>query len=153
MLQIPRRVEYALRASVYLAQQCPMEVIPFREIAASIDVPGEFLSKVLRQLANAGIVNSLRGANGGYHLARPATEISFLDVVEASDSPVAINDCSEKGVGCFRSTECALKDVFNRAEAAMVEVFANTSLSDLAHPASRLATWASPQSILAVAET
>lgn len=132
MLQISRKVDYALRAAVYLAGCDPERMVPFREIGETQDVPREFLAKILRSLVCAGVVDSQRGANGGYRLSRPASEITFLQVLEAADGPIALNECCESGIGCARAKLCSMERVWNEAERAMKNVFAGVRLSDLA---------------------
>lgn len=132
MLQISRKVDYALRAAVYLAGCDPERMVSFREIGESQDVPREFLAKILRALVCAGVVESQRGANGGYRLSRPASEITFLEVLEAADGPIALNECCDSGIGCSRAKLCSMERVWNQAERAMKEVFRGVRLSDLA---------------------
>lgn len=132
MLQIPRRVEYALSAVLSLSRAPELEWLSFKDIAASNEIPRDYLAKILRSLVDAGIVDSKRGANGGYKLARPAHDVTFLEVIEAADSPVAVNHCTEQGAGCCKQRDCAMAVVWQRAEDAMRTVFAGTTLGDVA---------------------
>lgn len=75
-------VEYALRAMVQLASQSP-GACTTKQIAAKTKVPGAYLAKVLQSMRRAGLVNSRRGVGGGVNLARPAGQISLLDVIDA----------------------------------------------------------------------
>ena len=68
VLQVPRRVEYALRAVILLAQKRDSGPQSFRDVASELDIPSEFLAKILRSLVRSGIVRSKRGAAGGYEL-------------------------------------------------------------------------------------
>lgn len=131
MLQVPRRVEYALRAIVTLAGASPGERLSFKDIADTHDIPRDYLAKILRQLVDAEIIESRRGANGGYRLARSPADVSFLEIIEAADSPVAVNLCTENGIGCCHSADCVLATVWQRAENAMRDVFATTALADV----------------------
>lgn len=131
MLEISRRAEYALRAALHLARQPGDRLISFREIAAAEDIPANFLAKILRDLVDAGIARSSRGASGGFSLARSAWEVTFLDVLEAADSPIALNSCTDHGDGCERSARCSMAPIFQRAEQAMLDVFRETRLSDV----------------------
>jgi Rrf2 family protein len=132
LLEISRRVEYALRAAAFLAARPADSVTSFREIAASESIPANFLAKILRDLVDAGIARSSRGAAGGFSLARPPEEITFLEILEAADSPISLNDCTFNGDGCVRSTDCRMAGVFRRAEGAMLDVFRRTTLRDIA---------------------
>lgn len=131
MLQVSRRVEYALRAAIFLARREPGEIVSFKEIAEREGVPRDFLAKILRSLVDAGLVRSARGASGGFALARNADQISFLEVIEAADGPVALNNCCDAGPGCGASRSCTMADIWRRGESAMLDVFRTTRLSDL----------------------
>ena len=131
MLQVPRRVEYALRAVILLAQKRESGPQSFRDVASELDIPSEFLAKILRSLVRSGIVRSKRGAAGGYELARPADEVSFLDVIEAAESPIALNLCTEHGDGCAMTASCTMSAVWQAGERAMLDVFRRTMISDL----------------------
>lgn len=149
MLQISRRIEYALRAAVHLARLPEGQRVSFREVAAQEDVPGDFLAKILRSLVDAGLAESTRGPGGGFALAKSANDISFLDVIEAAEGPIALNRCCDAGIGCERAGDCTLESVWKRGERAMLEVFRSTRLADLALtasvPASPPATQPTPQ--------
>lgn len=84
--------EYALRAAVRLAAS-PERLLPSAEIAAQTQVPPDYLIKVLRTLARAGVVDALRGLRGGYRLSRPAHEVTVLDVVSAVEPLRRIERC------------------------------------------------------------
>lgn len=141
MLQVSRRVEYALRASIVLAGRVPGERLSYRAIAALEGIPEEFLAKILRALVDAGVATSTRGPNGGFALAREPATISFLDVIEAVDGPVALNACCDRGVGCDRVSSCVMDHVWRKAEHAMLQVFRQTTLADVS-TAPSLTAWA-----------
>src|SRR3569623_1696090 len=80
-LQISRKVDYALRAMIYLASVPADRIAPLPEISQRMNTPEDFLAKILKTLADQSLVRSTRGAHGGYQRARAAREISFLDVI------------------------------------------------------------------------
>lgn len=131
MLQVPRKVEYALRAVLHLARQPSDRRSTFRGIADEESVPREFMAKVLRDLVDAGLVHSVRGAGGGFQLARPPEAITFLEVIEAVDGPVAINVCCDAGEGCDHVDICSMHPVWRAGEEAMLAVFRTTRMSQL----------------------
>ena len=92
-LQISRKIEYGLRAMVCLAAQPPGALVPFREIARRMDVPEDFLAKILKTLVGRGLVASVRGSRGGYRLTKPPKEITFLNVIEAVEGPFVVSLC------------------------------------------------------------
>ena len=80
LMQIPRKIEYALRAMIHLADH-PDGVARGTEIATQEHIPKYYLEKVIRDLMRGGLVRARRGPGGGYHLARPPETISFRDVI------------------------------------------------------------------------
>jgi Rrf2 family protein len=131
-LQISRRIEYGLRAMVCLAAQPEGRVVPFREIARRMNVPQDFLAKILKQLVTRTLAVSTRGAHGGYRLARPAREISFLEVIEAVEGPVVVNLCQDGHDSCRMSRGCTLYGVWKRGQERMLEVYRTATLDQLA---------------------
>ena len=88
LMQIPRKIEYALRAMIHLADD-PDSVARATEIAREEHIPKYYLEKVIRDLMRRGLVRARRGPGGGYQLARAAATISFRDVIEAVEGPGA----------------------------------------------------------------
>jgi Rrf2 family protein len=131
VLQIPRRVEYALRAILRLAEAPSNQRLSFKEIAELEDIPQDYLAKILRCLVDGGVVTSRRGANGGYTLARSPEDITFLDVMESADSVVSVNVCTSSGDGCSRTSDCAMASIWQRAEDAMRSVLGGTTIADV----------------------
>lgn len=151
VLQISRKIDYGLRAMIFLASVPRAELTPFREVARRIDVPEDFLAKILKTLADAGLVNSQRGQGGGYALAKDPREISFLDVIEAVEGPVMVNVCLQDGDAggdhdaCSVASSCTMLSVWREGQDRMLEVYRSRSLADLAPgsasvPAMRLPT-------------
>jgi Rrf2 family protein len=92
MTRIPRRVDYGLRAVIYLSVQDPRKCCSITEIAKQYGVPKEFLKKIIQDLIRCGLIKkSKRGACGGYTLARSPEQISFYDVIAALEGPIAVN--------------------------------------------------------------
>lgn len=130
--QISRKIEYGLRAAVFLASRPLEEVVPFREIAQRMDVPEEFLAKILKRLVAQQLIRSTRGARGGYALARPARDITFLEVIEAVEGPVQVNVCQESHDSCKLSNSCTMYGVWKLGQERMLEVFRTVTLDTLA---------------------
>lgn len=131
-LQISRKIEYGLRAMIFLASQPPERVISFREIARRMDVPVDFMAKILKTLVVRKVVRSTRGAHGGYSLARPSREISMLDVIEAVEGPVRVNVCQDGHHGCKLSRSCTMYGVWKLGQERMLEVYRAATLDQLA---------------------
>ena len=133
-MQISRKIEYGLRATLFLASVPEGEVVPFREIARRMGVPQDFLAKILKRLVQNQVVRSTRGARGGYRLARPAAEVSFLDVIEAVEGPLTVNRCTSGGEhrGCDFSMTCTMLSVWKLGQERMLEVYRAATLDKLA---------------------
>jgi len=132
VLRISRKIDYGLRAMVYLAAIPEGTVVPFREIARQMDVPEDFLAKILKTLVDQGLVRSTRGPHGGYKLALPSTEISFLDVIEAVEGPVALNVCLDGDDACGRAPHCTMVAVWREGQDRMLDVYRQAKLATLA---------------------
>jgi Rrf2 family protein len=134
-LQISRRIEYGLRAMLYLASQPPGAVVPFREIAQKMDVPEDFLAKILKKLVGEKLAASSRGSHGGFALARPASEITFLDVIEAVEGKVKVNLCTDDHAehsACSFTGACTMLSVWRLGQERMLEVYRHARLDKLA---------------------
>lgn len=131
MLQIPRKVDYALRAVIYLSLQDPGKSCSTSEIAEHQNIPRKFLEKITQELIRGGLVRSKRGPDGGYSLARPPREISFRDVIEVVEGPIAVNLCLDMPAKCDHLSKCTMLGVWKEVQEKIVEVFNRTTLADL----------------------
>ena len=94
MLSISRQTDYACRVILHLAMLPPGERATTQDIAKRRLIPRALVRRVITQLANAQLVTTARGSNGGLSLARPPKEISLLDVVQVMEGPLALNACA-----------------------------------------------------------
>ena len=106
------------------------------EIAAAIQVPVPTVSNILKILARGGLVVSLRGAKGGYLLARPAERISLADIIHAMDGPIGMTECSVTPGLCVQETGCAVRANWQRINQAVIGVLQNITLAEMINPAS-----------------
>ncbi len=118
-MQITRQADYAVRAMVYLAQRG--ERAATGQIAKEKSIPPSFLAKIVSQLSVAGLLETSRGARGGVSLAKPPHEISLLDVVEAIDGPILLNDCVGDGTSCEYDDSCPLRPVWCDAQKMLLD--------------------------------
>lgn len=135
-------VEYALHCLFWIADS-PERPPSSRDLAEIQGISPTFLKKILPKLEKAGVVKSTGGIRGGYRLARPANAITVLDVIDAVEGPKRLFDCQEIRGRCALfegeppkwSTQgvCGIHAVMLRAEKAMREELAKTSLADLHH--------------------
>jgi len=131
-MQITRASDYAVRVMIHLASLPLSSTIRQSELSKATEVSGHFLSKVLQQLVRAGLIRSQRGAGGGYALAIAASSVSLMDVVEAIEGPVRLNQCLEEGPSCDRKVWCPAHRVWAEAQAAVTNVLAGASMAELA---------------------
>lgn len=96
LMQIPRRIDYGLRAVIYLSVRGE-KWCSITEIAKQQEVPPKFLEKIIQDLMRCGLIKSKRGACGGYTLARSPEQISFYDVIEAIEGPIAVKRTNRNG--------------------------------------------------------
>ncbi len=120
-MQITRQADYALRAMVYLAQMKPNERAATKKIAETKDIPPSFLAKIISQLSIAGLIHTSRGARGGVVLAKPASQISLLEVVEAIDGPISLNDCTVSPGNCTHEGDCPLHDIWEETQHELIQ--------------------------------
>ncbi len=131
LMQIPRKIEYALRAMSHLGD-CPSGVVRGSEIARLEQIPKYFLEKVIRDLMRHGLVRSRRGPGGGYQLARPSENISFRDIIEAVEGPITLNICTDGSTLCGLQPTCRMFRVWEEGQRVLLEIFSHTSLADIA---------------------
>jgi len=131
-MQITRASDYAVRVMIHLASLPPGLKVRQAELSQATDVSGHFLSKVLQQLVRSRFIRSQRGSGGGYVLAISANSVSLLDVVEAMEGPVRLNQCVEEGPSCERKLWCPAHQVWVQAQAAVVNVLRGASMASLA---------------------
>ena len=118
-MQITRQADYAIRAILYLAQLGPDEKASTSQIAEEKDIPLSFLAKIIAQLSVAGLLQTMRGARGGVTLARPAKDINLLEVVEAIDGPIQINECVNDSYQCSQHG-CPMRGIWQDTQADLV---------------------------------
>ena len=137
-MRLSKRGEYGLRAMMALAVPGPdgkPPVLQIREIAEREQMPGKFLEQILLALKNAGLLHSKMGVGGGYHLARPAAEISLGQIVRVLDGPLApvkcVSQMAYEPCGCPDEETCGLRLVMGDVRNAISEVLDGTSLADV----------------------
>ena len=131
LMQISRRVDYGLRAIIYLAGQSPERCCSTAEISMQRGIPKKFLEKIIQDLMHTGLIRSKRGPCGGYALARSPNEISLHNVIEALEGPIAVNACMDLLTGCDQLSRCAMVGVWSEIQRKVTEVFTQTTLADL----------------------
>jgi len=132
-MHVSARADYALRAVAELAGVASNERLKRDVIAARQNIPVEFLESVLLALKHAGIVQSQRGASGGFRLARPPSEISLADVIRAVDGPMTDVRGDRPETLEYVGPAERLQDVWIAIRASLREILEGTSIDDLVH--------------------
>jgi Rrf2 family protein len=103
-----------------------------QDIAKKRLIPRAFVRRVITQLANAGLVSTTRGLNGGLELARPASEISLLQVVEAIEGPLGLNACVLNPQACPLMQVCSVHETWVHTRAVLAEELSKSTFDKLA---------------------
>jgi Rrf2 family protein len=130
-LELTHRGSYAIRAVLTLARADGDEVVPARRIAKEMDIPVRFLPQVLGDLSRAGIVEARLGRAGGYRLSKPASSISLLDIIEASEGDARRQSCVLSGKPCDGAEPCDVHEMFYEAQEAILQRLDDVSVADV----------------------
>ena len=130
-MQITRQADYAVRAVLHLARMGNTERAATSTVAREQNIPPSFLAKIISQLSIAGLLHTSRGARGGVTLARDPAEITLLEVVEAIDGPIQLNECVGNDGVCTFDDNCPIKPVWCNAQEELVNRLKSTNFADL----------------------
>lgn len=130
-MQITRQADYALRAMLYLARNYNSQRAATSHIAQAQHIPPSFLAKIISQLSIAKLINTSRGARGGVMLARPPEAITLLEVVEAIDGPILLNECTNDPDLCPFGENCPIHSIWCDSQKQLVEQLKATNFGTL----------------------
>jgi Rrf2 family protein len=119
-MQITRQADYAIRAVRYLAKQGKDTRVATSTVAREMKIPPSFLAKIISQLSIAKVLKTSRGARGGVSLSREAKDISVLDVVEAIDGPILLNECVGNTNPCVFQEDCLVHPIWHEVQESLV---------------------------------
>ena len=136
MLRVTKLTDYASVVLTVLASD-PAAVLSASELAerAGLEVPT--VAKLLKPLAQAGLVEGFRGANGGYKLARDAADISLVEIVEAMEGPLGMTECSVHAGQCGIEDSCGVRANWRRINDVVADALRGVSLAQMLAPAPR----------------
>jgi len=131
-MQLTRQADYAIRALLHLSEEGTGAVVQTKEIASSEGIPEKYLPTIMRTLARAGLVRTLRGNQGGVLLARKPGEINLREVIEAIEEPIVLNRCLRSDGECSRESFCPVHPVWDRIQQSLTDKLEATTFADLA---------------------
>ena len=135
-MKLTSRGHYGLRAMTELARAYGGGPIAVADIAHSENLSEAYLEQLMGLLRRAGLVESIRGARGGYRLTRHPSAVTVGEVVRALEGPIAPVECASEAVGpgcCERVSDCASRQLWQKVRDSIVTVLDSTTLADLCH--------------------
>ncbi len=143
MLRISKKLDYALVVLVYLARSRGRKLLSARDISSLFQLPLPITAAILKVLARAGIIESIRGARGGYTLTHTPESVTLAMIVEAVEGPLNLADCVggapvRRKRKCLLSARCPMTHPIRRLHEAVFSILAGVTLAQLAHDAAPL---------------
>jgi Rrf2 family nitric oxide-sensitive transcriptional repressor len=135
-MRLTRFTDYGLRTLIFLALK-PDALASIAEIAAAYRISESHMTKVIHALGQAGLIDTLRGRNGGLRLARPAAAIGLGAVVRATEPELALVEC-QAGCRCVIDDICPLRSIMDEATSALLGVLDRYTVADAAGPGSEV---------------
>ncbi|MBQ8536747.1 MAG: Rrf2 family transcriptional regulator [Clostridia bacterium] len=129
-MKLSTKGKYGLYAMYYLASQAGEGPQPLRAIA-EMNVPEQYLEQLLGSLRRAGLVTTVRGAQGGYQLSRPPGEITVGDIIDATEGPLTISDCLSDTESCHKSGQCPARKVWESLSNSINALLQSITLQDM----------------------
>jgi Rrf2 family protein len=126
-----RNGDYSVRAVLDLARHYGKGRRKNHEIAASMQIPRAYLSRILANLVRCGLLSALAGRDGGYELSRPPSRVRLLDVVEAAEGNIELQECLLRGIPCGKSPTCPVHEAWSEAQQAMVRRLHKTTFAEI----------------------
>lgn len=130
-MKITTRSRYGVRLMLELARNFDKGQVLLKDIARNEEISEKYLSLIIIPLRTAGLVQSTRGAHGGYSLTRPPEEITLKDIVQVLEGGISLVDCVENSSSCSRSQTCVSRDVWSIVSERISETLESISLGDL----------------------
>jgi len=131
MLKLSKKADYGLIAVKHLAEKGKSASSSAKEIASAYGMPTELVAKILQKLAKNGLLASQLGTNGGYVLARPASQISAFEVIRAIEGPLFITSCLTDQRECGQMTRCTVREPLQKVNETLVKALSAVSISSL----------------------
>lgn len=133
MLRVSKLTDYATVVMTHLGSR-PDDVLSAAEVAEHVRLELPTVSKLLKQLAGAGLLESFRGARGGYRLSRAPERISVAEIVEAMEGPIAMTECSVHSGLCDHEGHCNVRGNWQLISRAVATALRGVSVAELLEP-------------------
>ena len=132
-MRVSTRGQYGIRAMLDLALHYEEGATPLRVVAARQGISEFYLEQLMGSMRRAGLVQSVRGAQGGYHLARPPGEIKIGEIMRVVEGPIAPTECvGEEGESaCGQARSCVTRLLWEKLRDSMIAVLDSTTLEDM----------------------
>ncbi|HZK24613.1 MAG TPA: Rrf2 family transcriptional regulator [Oscillospiraceae bacterium] len=142
-MKLSTKGRYGVRAMFDLALHSGQGAIALKHVAQREQISEKYLEHLFANLKKAGLIYSVRGAQGGYRLARPAEEITLGDIIRVLEGPVAPTDCVIKGAAgkndkCNRATACVMHHVWSRLSDEINDLLDSVTLAEIVEEQRRL---------------
>ncbi len=134
MLRVTKLTDYATLVLTVLAAR-PGDVLSAPDLAEHAGLEAPTVAKVLKPLAQAGLVEGFRGANGGYRLARDPAAINLVEIVEAMEGPLGMTECSLHDGQCGIEQSCGVRANWRRINDVVADALRGVSLAEMLQPA------------------
>jgi Rrf2 family protein len=131
MLKLTKKADYGLMAMKHLAEHAHEGACSAKDVAESYGIPPEALAKILQRLAKAGLLHSQHGINGGYTLARAASEISAYEVIRAIDGPLFITSCITVRGECGQTERCTIREPLRKVNESIEGVLRRIKIAEM----------------------
>jgi Rrf2 family protein len=126
-----RSCQYALQAVIYMARVNNGRPVHLRKISDTLNIPHHFLGKILQILVRDHIVQSTKGLNGGFQLAKPASDIRLADIVRAVDGDSVMDECILGFPECEENAPCPLHEEWSESKEIIVKLLGETTVDRL----------------------
>ena len=137
MFRVNRQTDYAIRVILMLAQQPVGSRLPSSEIGREMLIPSAFLGRIVAHLAQANLLVTFPGRDGGLQLPRPAAEITLKDVVEVMEGPFLLSECMTGEEACPFEGNCRVRCRWTKLQASILDELKTTTFADLARESSQ----------------
>ena len=131
-MKLSTRARYGIRASLELACNYGKGPLQIKIIAQKQEISVKYHEQLMAMLKSTGFVRSIRGAKGGYVLAKPPNQIKLSDIFNALEGPIVTVECLESDEYCARAADCVARELWSQVQQAVIGVLESVTLEDLA---------------------